>query len=184
MGGAATGGAAWRDLCGEAVLAVIFVTVGTTRFDDLVGTVDRLAPELDEQVLCQIARGDYTPRNCRYFRFAPTLEPHLRQADLIIGHGGLGTVMEAIRMGKPFIGVSNPDRPDLHQDEILGECASRGHIVWCRELSELPASIELARAMTFVRYVDPPCDIHTTIARTLHGSQRRSRAGAFGGTSL
>jgi beta-1,4-N-acetylglucosaminyltransferase len=160
---------------------VIFVTVGTTRFDDLVRTVDRLAPDYDEEVLCQIARGDYLPSNCQYFRFAPTLEPYLRNADLIIGHGGLGTVMEAIRLGKPFIGVSNPDRPDLHQDEILGECAARGHIVWCRELSGLPASIELAQTTTFEQYVDPPCDIHTTIARTLRGSQRRTRAGLFGG---
>src|SRR4051794_7327968 len=98
---------------------MIFVTVGTTDFDDLVERMDDLAPALDEEVICQIGIGRYIPRHCQYFRFAASLDDCLRPARLVVSHGGLGTVMEVVRLGKPLVGVSNPDRRDLHQDDIL-----------------------------------------------------------------
>src|SRR5947209_11093294 len=58
----------------RGTLLMIFVTVGTTDFDALVRRIDELAPSLGEEVLCQIGKGSYLPRNCRYFRYAPSLD--------------------------------------------------------------------------------------------------------------
>ena len=57
---------------------MIFGTVGSTEFDDLVERIDALAPALDEPVTCQIGLGRYVPRHCEHFRFAPSLDDFFR----------------------------------------------------------------------------------------------------------
>ena len=157
---------------------MIFVTVGSTDFDDLVERVDRLVPAMGVEVICQIGLGRYVPKYCRYFRFAPSLDDYFRRAEIVVGHGGLGTVIGVIRLGTPFVGVSNPDRPDHHQDEILGTLAASNHIVWCRSLTDLSSSIARARTATFARYTETPCQIHTRIGRFLQarGTARRAKS--------
>ena len=147
---------------------MIFGTVGSTEFDDLVERIDALAPALDEPVTCQIGLGRYVPRHCEHFRFAPSLEDFFRAARLVVGHGGLGTAMDVVRLGKPFVGVSNPDRPDAHQDEILETLQAGGHIVWCRSLDDLAESIARAGQLTFPAYVEPDCRIPAVIERFLY----------------
>ena len=72
---------------------MIFVTVGTFQFDDLVRHIDQAIGEglLQDEVVIQTANGAYTPRHCNSFRSAPTLAPYYDQADLIVCHGGTGT---------------------------------------------------------------------------------------------
>ncbi len=160
---------------------MIFVTVGTTDFDSLVQRMDELALCLGEKVICQIARGGYVPANCEWFRFAPSLDGYLNEARLVVSHGGLGSIMEVIRLGKPLVGVSNPDRHDLHQEDLLGTLEEGNYILWCRSLSELPDGIARAATMSFAPYVEPPCTIHEEIRRHLQdrraaGRGRRWRA--------
>lgn len=158
---------------------MIFVTVGTTDFDDLVRRIDDLAPTLGEEVICQIGTGLYTPRHCQYFRLAPSLDDYLYRARLIVSHGGLGTVMEVLRCGKPLVGVSNPDRPDRHQDDLLSTFAARNCILWCRSLDDLPSYIARANTTRFATYTEPPCQIHTVIEHYL----RNDAAKRWGGLS-
>ncbi|GAB4506131.1 MAG: hypothetical protein Kow00123_02690 [Anaerolineales bacterium] len=146
---------------------MIFVTVGTTDFDALVEAMDRLAPALGEEVVAQIGRGRYEPKNLRWFRSAPSLEPYYRQASLVVSHGGMGTVMEVAAMGKPLVALSNPDRYDRHQDDLLGYMERQGHLLWCRDLADLEADLQRARAMTFTPYVAPPTRIHEVIREYL-----------------
>ena len=69
---------------------------------------------------------------------------------MVVTHGGLGTVTEVLRRGLRVVGVSNPDRFDRHQDQILQAFEQAGHLVWCRDLAGLPAAIEQARQAQFV----------------------------------
>jgi len=134
-------------LCRE-VLVVIFVTVGTTEFDDLVRAMDELAPRLDEEVVMQIGRGDYEPRHAAaYFRFAPSLDEYYEQASIVVAHGGLATAMEVLHRGGKLIGVPNPDRYDRHQEDLMSYLADKGHLFWCRDLSELASALERVRSM-------------------------------------
>ncbi len=148
---------------------MIFVTVGTTDFDLLAARMDELAPGLGEDVIIQTGRGRYQPRFAQHFRFAPSLDDYIRRARLVVSHGGLGTLIEVLRLGKPLIGVSNPDRYDLHQNDLLGELERGGYLLWCRDLASLAADIERVGSMTFRRYEDPPCGIHLAIADFLAG---------------
>lgn len=120
---------------------MIFVTVGTGEFDELIKKVDELVGEgkIKDKVILKIGEGGYTPKYCIYFRYAETLDPYIREAELIIGHGGVATILESITAGKKFIGVANisPKYPDRHQEEILEKMSSEGYIIWCKALDKL-----------------------------------------------
>jgi UDP-N-acetylglucosamine transferase subunit ALG13 len=142
---------------------MIFVTVGTTDFDDLVRAMDELAPTLGEIVVAQTGRGSYVATHLEHFRFAPTLDPYYAQARLVVAHGGLGTAVEVLQRGLKLIGVSNPDRYDLHQEDLLRALEQRGHMIWCRRLEELPQALRDAATRDFTPYETPPCHIATVV---------------------
>jgi UDP-N-acetylglucosamine transferase subunit ALG13 len=146
---------------------MIFATVGSTDFDDLVQAIDGLAVELPERVVVQYGHGRQIPQHCEGFRFAPDLGAFLEQADVVVSHGGLCTVMEVLHRGGRLVGVANPDRFDDHQEEILGELAARNHLVWCRDLARLPEAIAAARTRRFAPYEPPACRIGPVIAEYL-----------------
>jgi UDP-N-acetylglucosamine transferase subunit ALG13 len=142
---------------------MILVATGTTGFDALAERMDRLASTLDEAVVMQIGSGHYIPRHAEYFRFAPSLKPYYEQASLVVAHGGVGITLEVLDCSKPLVSLSNPDRYDQHQQDLLSTLAAQNHLIWCRELSELAEAIEQARQTTFGRYVKPECTIPVQI---------------------
>jgi len=142
---------------------MIFVTVGTTDFDQLVELVDRLAPSLLDRVVVQIGNGQYVPRNCEHFRFAPSLDPYYDEADIVVAHGGLGITMELLAKGKKSISVENTTYADHHQTDILRALAREGYLIWCQDLGELPSLLEHAPTMKVRPYVAPPCRIAEVI---------------------
>jgi UDP-N-acetylglucosamine transferase subunit ALG13 len=156
---------------------MILVTVGSTDFDALVRAMDELAPELGEEVVMQIGAGSYEPRHASgWFRYAPSLEGYYDRAEIVVSHGGLGTVVEVLRKGKRLVAASNPDRYDAHQDDILGTLAEAGHLVWCRDLARLRQDLATVRAATLTPYVEPECRIHLVIHEFLEqraSGQRR-----------
>jgi len=155
----------------------IFVTVGSTDFDALVQAVDNLVPSLLTQGIMQIGHGQYIPVNVPYFRFAPSLDPYYGQASLVIAHGGLGTTMEVLKRGLPLVSVSNTDRYDNHQQDLLSSMAKEGYLVWCRRLDELKQAIETAQTILLRRYQPPECKIHLVINEFLsdHSDSRWRR---------
>lgn len=145
-----------------------FVTVGSTDFDALITAVDALAPSLNIcQGVMQIGHGHYLPRHLTYFRFAPTLDPYYERAALVIAHGGLGITMEVLQRGIPLVSVSNLDRYDNHQDDLLQAMEDEGYLIWCRRLEDLETAIKTARSTTFRPYVQPECQIHEVICSFL-----------------
>ncbi|MFH1681828.1 MAG: glycosyltransferase [Candidatus Eisenbacteria bacterium] len=126
---------------------IILVTVGSTDFDPLVRAADEAAPRLDLPMEIQIGIGRYEPKNAKWFRMAPSLEPYYERAEVVVSHGGAGTILEVLRRGMRLVGADNPDRPDQHQRDMIGHMASERRLVWCRDLSRLCEAIEEARAL-------------------------------------
>ncbi|MHA1652593.1 MAG: glycosyltransferase [Candidatus Thorarchaeota archaeon] len=150
---------------------MIFVTVGTAHFDPLVREMDRLVGEgaITEPVVAQIGRGSYVPRNMRYFRFLRSLEPAYRRADVIVSAGGAGTTMECVKRGLRLVVVENTTLMEGHQAQLIGEMARRGHLIWCKDVSQLAECIDEARSKTFVPFVSDPPRVHLMI-RSLIGA--------------
>lgn len=120
----------------------VFVTVGTTEFDEFVAQIDTTEFILAlKQIQCtqltlQIGRGKHEPRKLElecgsqgidfhWFRFKPTLDEEMRSADLIISHCGAGSIIECISLQKPFIVVVNPTLQGNHQTELADELSQQ-----------------------------------------------------------
>ena len=147
---------------------MIFVAVGTTGFDLLVKAMDELSGSLSEEVIMQIGHGRYEPRNCQYFRLAPSLIPYYEQASLVISHGGVGITTEVLRHGRPLVAVEDKGQPERHQQEILRALEEEGYLIWCKDLGRLPEAMERART-ELKPYVLPECRIHTIVDDFLSG---------------
>lgn len=151
---------------------MIFVTVGSTMFTDLVQKMDELAPSLEDEVVMQIGNSPYAPQNCRFFRYAASLDPYYDRADLIVAHGGLGTIVEVSERGKKLVCVVNPTTMDLHQEHLLRIYGQKRYLLWCKDLEQLPLAIQRAREMQFARYESPECSIHEVIREYLESSRQ------------
>lgn len=130
---------------------MILITVGTVEgFDALIRRMDELAAGFlrEHEIVAQIAAGRYEPRHMTWSRYMENIGDLFRRADLIIGHGGTGTAIEALKLGKRFVGVANRTRADDHQHEFLVELARRGLIVHCTDLPRLDEAVEQALQRT------------------------------------
>lgn len=68
---------------------------------------------------------DTLPANLRAVGFQPDTYPFLCAADIVIGSGGINTIAEVTRVGRPFIGIPEP-RPFDEQRENIAALARNG----------------------------------------------------------
>jgi beta-1,4-N-acetylglucosaminyltransferase len=120
----------------------VFVTVGTTEFNELIQTVSsstvcKLLKEHGRysSITLQIGKGDFEPRddskylNMDHFRSKPTIADDMKKADLIITHAGAGSVFESLSLGKKVIAVVNESLMDNHQRELAEALDREGNII-------------------------------------------------------
>lgn len=129
----------------------VLVTVGTTEFEDLIKFVDTesfmtLVKSLNyHTIICQIGRGKYVPKLSN-FRSVPSLIPFIQDSDLIISHGGAGTILECLRLHKKLIIVTNSSLMNNHQSELALELKSRGCALLCESPSDLYSILPLSNS--------------------------------------
>lgn len=121
----------------------LFVTVGTTLFDKLISAAS------SSQALAWMQAHGYTRLVMQYgkgaepcipqdisfdnidiesYRFRPTLDKDMKDADLILSHAGAGTVHEASKLGKQLVVVINTELMDNHQTELAHAMGTRKHL--------------------------------------------------------
>ena len=127
----------------------IFVTIGTVKFDPLIKKLDELvaAGTIKDKIVAQIGQGEYEPENFRYYRFgtSETQYKGYKWADLVIGTGGAGTIMELMKLRKKYIAINIGSG----SQELPQYMAKRSHILYCENLDELPQFIEMAKNYAF-----------------------------------
>lgn len=125
---------------------MIFVTVGTYKFDDLIVKIDDLckSKEIVDEVICQIGCGEYLPQFVSsWFRYQSDLNALIDKATVVIGHGGTGTVISALRHEKRFLAVVNGSLADNHQLEFVSSLSQQGYIDYCTDLGMLMEKLTL-----------------------------------------
>jgi len=134
---------------------MIFLTVGTWRggYDRLVQAVDELKKHsiISEEVVAQTGYGSYIPKCLEVVEFCSPAEFRdlVSQATLIVSHAGMGTIIEAVKLGKPMIAV--PRQPSLgevdneHQFTTARQLESEGKILVAYDVCELPERLSQAR---------------------------------------
>lgn len=112
---------------------MIFVTVGTDLpFDRMVRVIDDWARANHRaDVFAQIGEGAWKPEFIRYSHFLqpPEFSQRFGEASLIISHAGMGTILSALRHGKPILVM--PKRASL------GEHRSEHQVATAKRMREL-----------------------------------------------
>jgi len=123
----------------------VFVTVGTTKFDDLIITIlyravmEALSAHNYKHLIMQIGNSnvkpDCTPRygihKIETFRLSPSIGEYMQLADLVISHAGAGSVLEALEKRKHLIVVTNDLLMDNHQVELAEQLYKDEHLYYC-----------------------------------------------------
>ena len=129
---------------------MIFVTVGTQFFDELIEEGDRLAGEdgFEQPVFAQIGLHPCAPRHIEHVAFVKDMQATLDRADLIITHAGTGSLCECIQLGKPFIAVVNDTKAGDHQREFVEHLSEIYDFCWVSSPKCLATALPHARAAT------------------------------------
>jgi len=129
---------------------VIFVTVGAQMpFDRLIRAVDDWADSRQRRdVFAQIGPGAWKPRHIDWVEFLAPAEFRNRceQADVLIAHAGMGSIITALELAKPILVM--PRRGDLretrndHQVATATRFAEQGKLSVALDTDELAAALD------------------------------------------
>ncbi len=129
---------------------MIFVTVGAQMpFDRLVRAVDEWAGRHGRRdVFAQIGTTTYIPQHIEFVRSldAAAYALKLNEADVVVAHAGMGTILSALERGKPLLlmprrGDLNETRND-HQIATADRFGARGMVHIARDEVELASRLE------------------------------------------
>lgn len=135
----------------------VFVTVGTTKFDELVAsvtddsTLEALTNKGYSSMILQIGHGKFLPEESdimkiSYYRFKPNIAPDMCKSDLVISHGGAGSIMQALDLGKPLLVVVNEKLMDNHQYELAEKLNEEKRLYYttCKNLYNCIENLDLS----------------------------------------
>lgn len=133
---------------------MILVTVGTQdkSFKRLIEAIDHQleAGLIQEEVVVQSGYTQYSsPRMTIIPYFSQDeLDEYRQNASLVITHGGVGSILDALRYGKKVIGVARlkqfKEHINDHQVEILEKFAKEGYLLYASDLAMIPSQIKEA----------------------------------------
>ncbi len=142
---------------------MIFVTLGTQdkEFSRLLEAIDREIEKgnIKEKVIVQAGCTKYESKNMEIFDLIPTNEfdKYIKKADLIITHGGVGSILTAIKNNKKVIAAARlskyKEHTNDHQKQIVKEFADMGYILELRDFNKLGKLIEKSKSFSPKKYV-------------------------------
>lgn len=128
---------------------MILVLLGTQNnsFHRLLEKIDELINKgiinKEEQILVQAGYTKYESKNMRIFDLIPSeeLERYQDNADLIITHGGVGSIISSIKKGKKVIAIPRlheyQEHVNDHQKQIIESFNKKGYIMGLSSVDEL-----------------------------------------------
>ncbi|KAG8510676.1 UDP-N-acetylglucosamine transferase subunit ALG13, partial [Galemys pyrenaicus] len=145
----------WRLWARETrAMKCVFVTVGTTSFDDLIARISahdslQIIQSLGySRLVLQIGRGNVVPEpfstesfTLDVYRYKESLKEDLEKADLVISHAGAGSCLETLENRKPLVVVINENLMNNHQLELAKQLHKDGHLFYCT-CSTLPGLLQ------------------------------------------
>lgn len=160
---------------------MVFVTVGTTKFDNLITTVlsravlEALSARNYRHLILQIGNSSLEPDcTARYgfhkietFKLSPSIGKYMQSADLVISHAGAGSVLEALEKRKHLIVVINDLLMDNHQVELAEQLYKDEYLYYCtcQNLLHIVQTMDLTKLKLFVN--DKSADIANFINKIM-----------------
>ncbi len=127
---------------------MIYVTLGTMFLDfpRLVRKMDEIARDTAEEIIVQTGMGKTIPSACKHFDFKPHDEVVSIQSEarVIVCHAGIGSVLDALQVRRPFVVVPRLKKFDEHmndhQIDLARAVESRGWGRMILDVEDLPAA--------------------------------------------
>ena len=134
---------------------MILVILGTQdkEFPRLLKAVDREIKKgnIVDRVVVQAGQTKYESKDMEIFDLlpAPEFEKLINEADIIITHGGVGSILSGIKKNKKIIAAARLEKykehHNDHQKQIIGEFASQGYILELKDFQKLGKLIEKSK---------------------------------------
>ncbi len=142
---------------------MILIMLGTQNnsFHRILEEVDRLIDSniIKEEVIAQTGYTKYKSRNIKTIDFMPNeeLEKLEHQANYIITHGGVGSIISSIEKGKKVIAVPRlkqfGEHVNDHQLDIVQSFDKMGYIIGIASISQLEEAIKKIKTFQPKKYI-------------------------------
>ena len=126
---------------------MILVVLGTQdkQFPRLLTKIEEMisSKKIKDKVVVQAGNTKFSSDKMEIFDFIPMdkFRDLVESADLIITHGGVGTILDGLRKGTKVIAVPRlacyGEHVNDHQVQIISECSEAGYIIGCNSVDEL-----------------------------------------------
>ena len=134
---------------------MILVMLGTQNnsFHRLLEKIDDLINKriINDEVVVQAGYTKYESNNMKIFSLIPVeeLEELIEKADLVITHGGVGSIISSLKKGKKVIAVPRlheyQEHVNNHQKEIIETFDKKGYIIGIQDVNQLEEAIEKSK---------------------------------------
>jgi len=131
---------------------MILVVLGTQdkKFPRLLEAVEKEIKKgnIKDRVVVQAGQTDYKSDVMEIFDLIPTPEfdKLLDEADIVITHGGVGTILNAIKKNKKIIAAARlakyKEHHNDHQKQIIKEFADQGYLLELKDFNKLDKMLE------------------------------------------
>lgn len=136
-------------------LLMIFVTIGTQdkKFPRLLEAIDKAIErgEIKDKVIVQAGQTKYESKNMEIFDFISPQEfsKLIDECDLLITHGGTGSILTGIKKGKKVIAAARlkkyKEHVNDHQKQIIKEFEKEGYLIELRDFDRIGKVLEKAK---------------------------------------
>jgi UDP-N-acetylglucosamine transferase subunit ALG13 len=122
--------------------------------------MDDIAGKLKEKVFMNIGNTEYEPKNTKFSRFIGLDEfrQYLKKARVVVTHGGIGTIIDCLYLGKPMVIVPRlkefGEHTNNHQLDLARELEKQGKAISVFDISNLEDSIKKAGKMRFPKKIE------------------------------
>lgn len=141
---------------------MILVLLGTQNnsFHRLLEEIDRLIEKeiIKDEVIVQAGYTKYESKNMKIFNLISKeeLDKLQEKADIIITHGGVGSIISSTKLGKKVIAVPRlskyKEHVNDHQKDIVSVFDKKGYIVGLTGVEELENAIEKVKKFVPNKY--------------------------------
>ncbi len=130
----------------------IFASVGThpQPFDRLLRQLDSIAGKRRQEIFAQTGNSNYKPLRFPFKDFldAKEYDDKMQWCDLVISHGGAGTIINALLKKKPLVIVPRMQRfnehTNDHQVDLAMALDAKGKAICVKEIRNLGKAVEMA----------------------------------------
>ena len=141
---------------------MILVILGTQDkpFNRLLEAVDKACQKkiIKDKVIVQAGTTKYESKNMEIFDLIPInkFNSLVGKADLIITHGGVGSIIQGLKKGKKIIAVPRlkkyGEHTNDHQLQIIDEFTRQGYIIPCKDLNKLDEVLDKVKTFKTKKY--------------------------------